>query len=72
MGERESGMQTFLWMLGGFVVGAVMTFGLGVFLPGIIGISQAEGAYMMGVAFFWTPIGGALGAVTALIGRLTR
>jgi uncharacterized membrane protein YdcZ (DUF606 family) len=72
MGERESGMSTFLWMLVGFVVGAVMTFALGVFLPTIIGLPQAEGGYMMGVAFFWTPVGGVMGAITGLVARLTR
>ena len=65
-------MRTFLWMLGGFVLGAGLAFGLGILLPQIITISQAEGAYMMGVAFFWTPLGAVLGAITGLVVRLTR
>jgi hypothetical protein len=31
------------------------------------GLSQAEGAYAMAVAFFWAPLGAMIGLVTGLI-----
>ena len=65
-------MRTILWMLGGFVLGGGLAFGLGILLPEIITISQFEGAYMMGVGFVWTPLGAVLGAITGLVMRLTR
>lgn len=41
-------------------------------LPSVIPISQFEGSYAMGVAFFWTPFSAVVGAVAGLIARLMR
>jgi hypothetical protein len=65
-------MRTFLWVLGGFVLGGLCAGVIGISLPEIITISQAEGAYAMGVAFFWVPLGAITGALTALFVRLLR
>jgi hypothetical protein len=65
-------MRTFLWMLGGFVLGAAAAFGIGVALPEVMTISQAEGAYMMGVMFLWVPAGAVAGALAGLAARLMR
>lgn len=48
--------------LGGLIAGALITFFGGLVFGEIAHISQAEGAYAMGLAFFWAPIGAILGA----------
>ena len=63
-------MRTFLWIAGGFFLGAGLALGIGVALPKIISVSQAVGAYAMGVVFFWMPAGAILGALAGLAGRL--
>ena len=56
-------MGWFGWAVTGFLGGGVLVFAIGMALPMVIRISQAEGAYAMGVAFFWTPLGAILGAI---------
>ena len=58
-------MGWFGWAVLGFFGGGILTFAVGMALPMVIRIRQAEGAYAMGVAFFWTPLGAILGAVIA-------
>ena len=41
--------------------------GIGVALPYLMPISQAEGAYAMGVVFFWMPAAAILGAVAGIV-----
>lgn len=65
-------MKLLLWAILGLVVGVVTTFGIGLALPMILPISQAEGAYAMGLMFYWLPLGGVFGAVCGLIFGLTR
>ena len=60
-------MGRFGWTLVGFFGGGAAVFAIGMALPSVISISQAEGAYAMGVAFFWTPLGAVLGAVVGLV-----
>jgi hypothetical protein len=55
------------WALAGFFGGGALVFAIGMLLPMVIKISQAEGAYAMGVAFVWTPLGALVGAVIGLI-----
>lgn len=64
-------MGWFAWALIGFFGGGALVFAIGMALPMVIRISQAEGAYAMGVAFLWTPLGAIIGAVLAglLLGR---
>ena len=62
-------MRAFLWMLGGFLLGGLSAGVIGFSLPEVISISQAEGAYAMGVAFFWVPLGAVVGAVAGLVLR---
>ena len=45
-------MRRFLWAIAGLVAGAAVTLGIGLLLPEILTISQAEGAYAMGLVFF--------------------
>lgn len=47
----------------GFILGYVAVAAAGVTLADIARISQAEGAYMMGVFFVWGPLGGVVGAI---------
>jgi hypothetical protein len=47
----------------GLVAGGLVAFLVGVALPEVVAISQAEGAYMMGVMFFWVPLAGIAGAI---------
>jgi hypothetical protein len=58
-------MGWFGWAAAGFFGGGILVFAIGMALPSIIRISQSEGSYAMGVAFFWTPLGAVLGAVIA-------
>lgn len=63
-------MRTFLWIAGGFVLGAAIALGIGLLLPMVTTVSQAEGAYAMGVVFFMMPAGAVLGALAGFAGRL--
>ena len=56
-------MGWFGWAVAGFFGGGIAVFAIGMALPSVMKIRQAEGAYAMGVAFFWTPLGAVLGAV---------
>ncbi|MCL4185996.1 MAG: hypothetical protein KJZ85_00210 [Rhodobacteraceae bacterium] len=62
-------MRMVLGGLAGGSVLAVLVFAGGIIGGDLLGVSQAEGAYAMGVAFVWTPLGFvlgfALGAVAA-------
>ncbi len=60
-------MRVLLRALAGFLLGGLLALGIGVALPYLIPISQPEGAYAMGVVFFWVPAGAILGAVAGLI-----
>ena len=49
-------MRRFLWAVAGLLGGYVVAL-FGIFLVGdMLGVSQAEGAFAMGVAFFWAPL----------------
>ena len=47
-----------------------IALGIGLLLPMVTTVSQAEGAYAMGVVFFMMPAGAVLGALAGLAGRL--
>ena len=66
-GTGEGEMRRLGWTLGGLLLVAGVVFAVGMTLPSIITISQAEGAYAMGVAFFWTPLGALAGAVLGYV-----
>jgi hypothetical protein len=55
------------WTVLGFFGGGAAVFAIGMALPSVISISQAEGAYAMGVAFFWTPLAAIIGAVVGWV-----
>lgn len=61
-------MKRLGWTIGGAVLLGALAFAVGMALPSIIAISQAEGAYAMTVAFFWTPLGAILGGVMVFFG----
>ncbi|MBT9244638.1 hypothetical protein KM031_06335 [Gemmobacter fulvus] len=60
-------MKTGLWAVAGFLAGGVLAGAIGILLPSVVSISQAEGAYAMGVAFFWVPAGAIAGAVLGVV-----
>ena len=66
-------MKVALWALAGFVLGAALVVLVaGVIVPAVWTVSQAEGAYAMGVIFGWMPIGGILGGVIGSILAVAR
>lgn len=62
-------MKTLLWGVCGFFAGGLAAGVVGFGLPAIVPISQAEGAYAMGVAFFWVPLGAVIGAILGVVLR---
>lgn len=65
-------MRTFLWMLGGGLLAGLAAAVIGFSLPAFLPISQAEGAYAMGIAFFHVPAATLAGAILGLVLRLSR
>lgn len=66
-------MKVVLWSLAGLVAGAALVILVaGVIVPSVWTVSQAEGAYAMGVIFFMAPAGALIGAVIGLIIGLAR
>jgi hypothetical protein len=63
-------MRVLIWGLAGLVLGAgLLVLVAGVIMPALWPVSQAEGAYAMGVIFFMAPAGAVLGAILgALLG----
>lgn len=63
-------MRVLIWGLAGLVLGAgLLVLVAGVIVPALWPVSQAEGAYAMGVIFFMAPAGAVLGAILgALLG----
>lgn len=51
----------------GLLIGGGVALLLGLALPKVVTISQMEGAYAMGVVFFWVPLGAVVGAVAGMI-----
>jgi hypothetical protein len=63
-------MRRVAFALGGLIAGGGLAFVVGVTLPEVMAISQAEGAYMMGVMFFWVPVAALTGLIVgAVLGR---
>ena len=60
-------MGRFGWTMIGLLAGGALVFAVGMALPSVIRISQAEGGYAMGVAFVWTPLGAIVGAVIGAV-----
>ncbi len=60
-------MRTVLLGLGGGILAAFLVFAGGILLGEILGISQFEGAWVMSVAFFATPLGFVLGAILGAV-----
>ncbi len=67
-------MKVALWVLAGLVLGAALVVLVaGVIVPAVWTVSQAEGAYAMGVVFFMAPAGAVVGAVIGgIIGMARR
>ena len=60
-------MRRLLWALAGLIGGYAVTL-VTVFTAGdLMGVSQAEGAFAMGVAFFWAPLGAVACAILAAV-----
>ena len=60
-------MRRIGFSLPGCLISGAAVFALGMALPSVIAISQAEGAYAMGVALVWTPLARLVGAVAGLV-----
>jgi hypothetical protein len=60
-------MRRFGFAVLGLFAGGLLAFLVGIGLPEVIPISQAEGAYMMGVMFFWVPLAAVMGAILGSI-----
>lgn len=56
----------------GFIAGGAATFGSGLAAAELFAISQAEGAYVMGLVFFWVPLGAVIGLVAGVMIALRR
>lgn len=66
-------MRRLIWGFGGLVPFGGLVFAIGMGLPSVMAIPQAEGGYAMGVAFFRTPLGAVPGAlIGALMGKPKR
>ena len=60
-------MRRLVGAVAGFVVGGAAVLMIGLALPKVVAINQMEGAYAMGLVFFWVPLGAVVGAVAGLI-----
>ena len=60
-------MRRFLWAVAGLVGGYIVALFAIFMLGDILGVSQAEGAFAMGVAFFWAPL---CALVCAIVGAI--
>lgn len=60
-------MRRFGFAVLGLLAGGALAFLVGLALPQVTSISQAEGAYMMGVMFFWVPLAALFGAILGAI-----
>jgi hypothetical protein len=68
--------MSFLKMLAGFIIGAIagaaLALALCVAAAQIFSISQMEGAYAMGVAFFYMPLGALIGGIVGAVWMALR
>jgi hypothetical protein len=60
-------MRRFGFAMLGLVAGGLLAVLVGIGLPEVAAISQAEGAYMMGVMFFWVPLAAVVGAILGAV-----
>ena len=60
-------MRRFLWAVAGLVGGYIAALFAIFMLGDILGVSQAEGAFAMGVAFFWAPLCALMCAIVGAI-----
>ena len=51
----------------GAAIGGVLTLGAGLLAAEVFSISQAEGAYAMGLVFFWVPLGAVAGLMVGIL-----
>lgn len=65
-------MRWLVGLVGGAMLGGALALGIGTALPEIITVSQREGAYAMGVVFFWIPLGLVAGAIAGLVWAARR
>lgn len=65
-------MRIVAGLLVGILIGALAALALSVAAAWIFDISQMEGAYAMGVAFFYMPAGALIGGIAGAIFASTR
>lgn len=63
----QGGMRRVMGALLGFLIGGAVVLTIGIALPKVVTISQIEGAYAMGLVFFWMPLGAVIGGIAGLI-----
>lgn len=64
---RGRQVWTILFGLGSGLLLAAMVFAGGIGGGHLFGVSKAEGAWAMGVAFVWTPLGFIVGAIAGAV-----
>ena len=66
-------MRMILWAVAGAALGAALVILVaGVIVPQLTTVSQAEGAYAMGVIFVMAPAGAILGAIAGIVAAMVR
>jgi hypothetical protein len=60
-------VRRFVYVLAGLVAGYAAVAVAGILLAEVARISQAEGAYMMGVFFVWAPLGAVVGGLAGVL-----
>jgi hypothetical protein len=55
------------WAMIGFLGGGLLTLVGGLVAADVFAISQMEGAYAMGLVFFWVPLGAVAGAILGMV-----
>ncbi|MGA0540412.1 hypothetical protein [Neotabrizicola sp. VNH66] len=66
-------MRMILWAVAGAALGAALVILVaGVIVPSLTTVSQAEGAYAMGVIFVMAPAGAILGAIAGIVAAMVR
>ncbi|WP_154664544.1 hypothetical protein [Gemmobacter nectariphilus] len=60
-------MRRVVWGLVGLIGGGAIALAAGLAAAEMCHISQAEGAYAMGLVFFWVPLGSVIGAIAGAV-----
>jgi hypothetical protein len=65
-------MRYIIAALAGLIGSGLGTLVLGLLLIEALSITEAQGGHVMGLVFFWVPLGALLGAVGAVVVSVVR